>query len=110
MSSNNLSKIKTKFRTEGNVTGNFGAPKRKAGSKLSEIPANQRESLGSFPTMSEYEQRLLDALDKCNDRKLHHFLVRELQKIRAKRGGGQRVVSPVGPHCSLDNHFIDGSR
>jgi hypothetical protein len=37
MTYSNLSKIKTKFRTKGNVTGNFGVPKSKAGSPLNDI-------------------------------------------------------------------------
>ena len=109
MTQTNLSKIKTKFRTEGNVTGNFGAPKRRAGSKLSEVPVNDKDSLGSFPTTAEYEQRLLEALEKCEDRKLHHFIIRELEKIRAQRGG-ERVSHPVGPHCSINDHFVKSSQ
>ena len=35
----NLSKIKPKLRTTGNVTGNFGRPKAKAGSSLNDITA-----------------------------------------------------------------------
>ena len=108
--SNNLSKTRPAFRTTGAITGNFGKAKVKSGSQLNEIPANQRDSIGNFPTMDEYEQRLLLALERAEDRKLHHFLVRELEKIRAKRGGGERTTYPIGPYCSINDHFIDSSK
>ena len=79
----NLSKTKPAFRTSGNVTGNFGAPKRKAGSKFSDVPANNKESIGNFPTQDEYRQRLLAALERTNDQKLIDFLQTELRNLDA---------------------------
>lgn len=40
----NLSKIKPKLRTQGNVTGNFGRPKSKAGSPLQELGITKAQS------------------------------------------------------------------
>ena len=79
----NLSKTKLAFRTSGNVTGNFGAPKRKAGSKLSDVPANNKRSIGNFPTNEEYRQRLLLALERTTDQRLISFLQDELRNLDA---------------------------
>ena len=37
MTYSNLSKIRPKLRTQGNITGNFGKPKSKGGSTLNDI-------------------------------------------------------------------------
>ena len=45
MQYSNLSKIKPKLRTTGNITGNFGRPKSKAGSTLSGIGVTNAETV-----------------------------------------------------------------
>lgn len=40
MTESNLSKIKTKLRISGNVTGNFERPKSRVGSSLNELGGN----------------------------------------------------------------------
>ena len=104
----NLSKTKTAFRTSGGLTGNFGAGKRKAGSKLSEIPTNRKDSLGNFPTPTEYAVRLRAAYHATSDQKLRAFISKELGKIeRSSISHGERITtSPQGPHCDIKNHFI----
>ena len=104
----NLSKTKPAFRTSGGLTGNFGAGKRKAGSKLSEIPTNRKDSLGNFPTPTEYAARLRTAYHATSDQKLRAFISKELGKIeRASIKHGERATtSPQGPHCDIKNHFI----
>ena len=104
----NLSKTKPAFRTSGGLTGNFGAGKRKAGSKLSDIPTNRKDSLGNFPTQTEYAARLRVAYNATSDQKLRAFISKELGKIeRASIKHGERVTtSPQGPHCDISNHFI----
>ena len=47
----NLSKIRPKLRTTGNVTGNFGRPKTKAGSSLSDIGYG---NVGSLPSKRQW--------------------------------------------------------
>ena len=106
MTSSNLSKTKPAFRTSGGVTGNFGAGKRTGGSQLNDIPANSRESLGNFPTTSEYYNRLVDAYNKTDDQKLKGFILDELKKMEAQVPGQRAVGNPTGAHCSLDDHFV----
>ena len=55
----NINKIKPALRTKGNVTGNFGKQKPKAGSPLNDINGNYDP--GSLPTKLEYFHRLLNA-------------------------------------------------
>ena len=54
-----LNRIKPAFRTTGNVTGNFGKPKSKAGSPLNDI--NGDADPGSMPTKREFFYTLLQA-------------------------------------------------
>lgn len=79
----NLSRTKPALRTTGQVTGNFGRPKVKAGSNANSVPANSRESLGNFPTQREYAERLRLAYHSTTDTKLKAFIVDELKKIEA---------------------------
>ena len=78
MTYSNLSKIKTKFRTSGNVTGNFGRNRVKSGSSLNELGGNG--SIGV--TQSEYLNRLNYAFDNTTDEKLRRFIYQEIRKIR----------------------------
>lgn len=50
MSDSNLSKTKPALRTKGNITGNFGVAKPKAGSPLNEIGFGE---VGSLPTKDQ---------------------------------------------------------
>ena len=107
----NLSKTKPAFRTSGAVTGNFGAGKRKGGSKLSDIPANRRDSVGNFPTQSEYAVRLRTAYHATSDHKLKAFILAELGRIeRVAISHEERHVKPQGAYCSLKNHFVSSSQ
>jgi len=104
----NLSKTKPAFRTSGGLTGNFGSGKRKGGSKLTEVPANRKDSIGNFPTQDEYVARLRAAYHATSDRKLQDFILIELGKIEASSiNHGERVTTATqGPHCDISNHFI----
>ncbi len=82
MTYSNLSKIKTKFRTTGNITGNFGAKKPVAGSSLNDLGGNG--NIGA--TQDEYLNRLYVALDETNDAKLKKFIYQEIRKIHVQRG------------------------
>ena len=77
MTYSNLSKIKTKFRTKGNVTGNFGVKKSVAGSPLNDIGGDG--NIGA--TQNEYLSRLYYAFDNTTDTKLRQFIYTEIKKI-----------------------------
>ena len=81
----NLSKIKPKLRTSGNVTGNFGRPKSKAGSTLSGIGVTNSETV-KITTKDDYIARLHYAFDNTTDLKLQRFIYTELRKIHIQRG------------------------
>jgi hypothetical protein len=76
----NLSKIKTKFRTQGNVTGNFGVPKAKAGSSLNDIGMTKVKVV-KCTTQSQYLDRLYHAFDYTTDAQLRKFLYQEIRSI-----------------------------
>ena len=82
MTYSNLSKIRPKLRTQGNVTGNFGRPKSRAGSSLNELGGNG--NIGA--TQKEYLNRLYYAFDNTTDPKLQRFLYQEVRKIHIQRG------------------------
>jgi hypothetical protein len=77
----NLSKIKTKFRTSGNIS----QPRRKAGSSLQEIGMCNKETI-KCTTQKEYLNRLYVAMDETNDEKLKRFIYQEIRKIHIQNG------------------------
>ena len=85
MTYSNLSKIRPKLRTSGNVTGNFGRPKSKAGSPLNEIGMSTKETI-KCATQDEYLNRLYFAFDNTEDTKLKKFLYQEIRKILITQG------------------------
>jgi len=78
----NLSKIRPKLRTQGNITGNFGRAKSKAGSSLNELGGNG--NIGA--TQDEYLNRLYYAFDNTTEPKLRGFIYQEIKKIHVQRG------------------------
>jgi hypothetical protein len=82
MTYSNLSKIKTQFRTKGNITGNFGVKKPVAGSSLNELGGDG--SIGA--TQSEYLNRLYYAFDNTTDEKLRRFIYTEIRQILIQTG------------------------
>jgi hypothetical protein len=85
MTYSNLSKIKTKFRTKGNVTGNFGVPKSKAGSPLNDIGVTNAKVI-KCATQAEYLNRLYYAFDNTTDTQLRQFLYHQIRSIHIQRG------------------------
>ena len=85
MTYSNLSKIKPKLRTQGNVTGNFGRPKSKAGSPLNELGVTKAEVVKCMK-QDEYLNRLWYAFDNTDDDKLKQFIYTEIKKIHIQRG------------------------
>jgi hypothetical protein len=80
MTYSNLSKIKTKFRTKGNVTGNFGVPKVKANSPLNDIGVTNAKVV-KCTTQTEYLNRLYVSFDSTTDEKLRRFIYTEIRQI-----------------------------
>ena len=74
----NLSKIKPKFRTSGNIS----QPRRKAGSSLNDIGGDG--NIGA--TQDEYLNRLYYAFDNTDDNKLKQFLYTQIRNIHIQRG------------------------
>jgi len=74
----NLSKIKTKLRTEGNVTGNFGRPKTRTNGNTN-LGYTARESISPVTTKSEYIQRMYEVLDTATDVKIQRFAYNEIR-------------------------------
>ena len=85
MTYSNLSKIKPKLRTQGNITGNFGRPKAKVGSTLNEIGMTETKVV-KCATQEEYLNRLYTAFDNTTDPKLREFIYNEIRKIHVQRG------------------------
>jgi hypothetical protein len=81
----NLSKIRPKLRTQGNVTGNFGRPKSKAGSSLNDLGMTTAKTVKCV-TQDEYLTRLYSAYDNTTDQKLRQFIYTEIRKIHVQRG------------------------
>ena len=81
MTYSNLSKIKPKLRTQGNITGNFGAKKPVAGSSLNDLGGNG--SIGA--TQDQYLNRLYVSFDETDDVKLKRFIYQEIKKILIQR-------------------------
>ena len=80
MTYSNLSKIATKFRTSGNVTGNWGKPKVKSGSSLNGIGVTDAKIV-KCTTHKEYLNRLYVSFDTTTDPKLRRFLYQEIRDI-----------------------------
>jgi hypothetical protein len=85
MTYSNLSKIRPKLRTQGNITGNFGKSKVKAGSTLNEIGMSTKETI-KCTTQDEYLNRLYYAFDNTTDKKLKQFIYTQIRNIHIQRG------------------------
>ena len=84
MTTSNLSKIKPKFRTSGNITGNFGRPKTKAGTNTNLGLSDKPKGAIKVTREKDYIVRLYDALDVTDDPKLKKFLTFEIKKYLIK--------------------------
>jgi len=84
-STSNLSKIKPKLRTQGNITGNFGRSKSKAGSPINELGVTKTKVVKCVK-QDDYLQRLYKAFELTEDTKMKQFLYTEIRKILVQRG------------------------
>jgi len=82
MTYSNLSKIRPKLRTSGNITGNFGRSKAKAGSSLNDLGGDGNIGV----TQTEYLNRLYHAFDHTTEPQLRSFLYTEIRKILIQQG------------------------
>lgn len=83
-STSNLSKIKPKLRTQGNVTGNFGKAKVKAGANTS--LGLTHAGVQNITTQDDYLARMYRAYDTTTDPKVKAFCYQEIKKIMIQRG------------------------
>lgn len=82
MTESNLSKIKPKFRTEGQITGNWGKSKVKAGSSLNEIGLSTKDVI-NVTKRSDYIDRMIRLFYDTEDKKMKHFAYTELHRLHA---------------------------
>ena len=82
----NLSKIKPKLRTTGNVTGNFGKSKVKAGSNLSDIGYTKKDNINMITSKEDYIAKMYQILDATTDQKIRDFAFSEIKKYLIQTG------------------------
>ena len=82
MTYSNLSRIKPKLRTQGNITGNFGRPKSKAGSQLSDI-GNSKVDVIHVTTRKDYITRMVQVFHNSDDKRMKDFAYTELLRLHA---------------------------
>jgi hypothetical protein len=85
MTNSNLSKIKSKLRTTGRVSGNFGRNRVKANSPLQTI-GETKGAVGNLPTQDDYLDRLYRAFDLTTDVKLKQFIHIQIRQILIQQG------------------------
>lgn len=78
MMNSNLSKIKTKFRTEGQITGNWGKPKVRTHGNT-DLGFTSKDHI-TITKPSDYIQRMYQVLDTTQDSKLQRFAYNEIRK------------------------------
>jgi hypothetical protein len=78
MTYSNLSKIKPKFRTEGQITGNWGKSKVRTNGN-NELGLTGKENI-SVTRKSDYINRMYQVLDTTTDRKIQQFAYDEIRK------------------------------
>ena len=76
----NLSKIKTKLRTQGAVTGNFGHAKTKAGSSLRDIGQTNAKTV-TITRRRDYIERMIVVFETSSDERLRDFAYHELHRL-----------------------------
>ena len=75
----NLSKIKPKLRTQGNVTGNFGRPKVKAANNQ-QLGYTKKDNINMITSKEDYITKMYQILDTTDDQKIRNFAYSEIKK------------------------------
>jgi len=84
MTYSNLSKISTKLRTTGNVTGNFGKPKVRTSGNTN-LGLTNKDNI-RVTTQDDYLRRMYQGFESTNDPKLKKFIYNEIRQIMVQRG------------------------
>lgn len=84
MINSNLSKIKPKLRTTGQVTGNFGRPKTRTNGN-SQLGMTTKENI-SITKKEDYIKRMYQVLDTTTNPKLKQFVYSEIKKYMIQTG------------------------
>ena len=82
MIESNLSRIKPCLRTQGQITGNWGKSKVKAGSSLSDIGMSSKDVI-KVTKRSDYINRMIQAFHSTDDPKIKDFCYHELHRLHA---------------------------
>ena len=75
----NLSKIKTKFRTEGQITGNWGKPKVRTNGNT-DLGLSSKDVI-NVTKRSDYIDRMIKLFYDTEDKKMKHFAYTELHRL-----------------------------
>ncbi len=75
----NLSKIKPKLQTTGQVTGNFGRPKTRTNGNTN-LGFTDKKNISPMTTFNEYINRLYEAMNTTTDDRLKNFCYTEIKK------------------------------
>lgn len=75
----NLSKIKPKLRTTGQVTGNFGKAKVRTNGNTN-LGFTDKKNISPMTTFNEYINRLYEAMNTTTDDRLKNFCYTEIKK------------------------------
>lgn len=79
MTSSNLSKIKPKLRTTGQVTGNFGRPKTRTNGNTN-LGYTKKDNINMLTCKEDYIAKMYQILDATTDQKIRNFAYSEIKK------------------------------
>jgi hypothetical protein len=84
-STSNLSKIKTKFRTTGRISGNFGKSKVK-GAHNTDLGYTKKDNINMITSKEDYIAKMYQILDTTDDQKIRNFAYSEIKKYLIQTG------------------------
>ena len=84
MINSNLSKIKPKLRTTGQVTGNFGRPKTRTNGN-NQLGMTTKENI-NITKKEDYIKRMYQVLDTTTNPKLKQFAYNEIKMYMIQTG------------------------
>ena len=76
----NLSKIKPKLRTTGQVTGNFGRPKTRTNGNTN-LGYTKKDNINMITCKEDYIAKMYQILDATTDQKIRKFAYFRNQKV-----------------------------
>lgn len=85
MINSNLSKIKPKLRTTGQVTGNFGRPKTRTNGN-NQLGYTSKENINMITSKEDYISKMYQILDTTTDQKIRNFAYSEIKKYMIQTG------------------------